>query len=189
MIRDHRAICSSLGVLLAVVVACGGQDPAPTPAQRERALAKSPLPKAPPPAVVSPYEADGRTLLAAEHAVLGVPVPRVSRVLSKQAKIARVLVERVPYEAVERFYQKYLQTGRVERSQRGVHFGAATPKPPGNAEARVELYLQTSARGTVVAIYDESPTHTSAPRGEAAVRQAAGFGRVDFTKRVKGVTE
>jgi len=187
VIRDLGA--STLACLGLLALCACGHDPAPTPAQRERVLSKSPLPKAPPPAVISPYEADGRTLAVAEHPILGVPVPKTSRVLSKRDKMARVLVERVPYDAVERFYQRYLHTGQAERSKLGVHFGQATPKPPGNPQARVEVHLQTTARGTVVAIFDESPTHRPAPHGEAAVREAAGLRPVDFSKRIKGVTE
>ena len=187
MIRHVPApLLSCLGVL--VLAGCG-HDPTPTPERREHVLAKSPLPQAPPAALVSPYEADGRTLIAAERPVLGVAVPRVSRVLSVRGKMARVLVERAPYEAVERFYQKYLHTGQAEPSKLGVHFGQANPKPPGNPQSRVEVHLQNTARGTIVAIFDESPTHRPAPHGEAAVREAAGLRPVDYTKRIKGVTE
>jgi len=174
---------------LAVVTACGPDRPAGGQ-RRERVLQKSPLPATPAPSAVSPYEADGRTLAAAAEPVLGVAVPRSGRILSKRPDIARVVVERVPFAAVERFYQKHLHTGRVERAKLGLRFADATPQPPGNPRARVEVYLRATARGTIVAIYDESPTNTKAPSGDEAVRQARGdIGPVDFTKRIPGVTE
>jgi hypothetical protein len=153
-------------------------------------LEKSPLPAAPAPSPASPYEADGRTLAAAPEHLLGVPLPRAARVLGKQPNIARAVVERVPFGAVERFYQKYLQTGRVERSRLGLRFGDATPKAPGNPRARVEVYLRATARGTIISIYDESPSNAKAPQGDEAVRQARGDrGPIDYTKRIPGVTE
>lgn len=188
MIRKTLPCLAACSVLLALA-ACGHDRSAPAE-RRERALAKSPLPPAPPAPTLSPYDADGTTLSVAERPVLGVAVPRASRTISERPDIARVVIDRVPIAAVERFYQKYLQTGRVERLRAGVRFGDATPKAPGNPRARVEVYVQRSARGTLIAIYDESPTHVKAPQGDEAVRQARGLpGPVDFTKRIRGVTE
>jgi hypothetical protein len=175
---------------LVALLACGQDRPSASRERRERVLEKSPLPTAPQPAAGSPYEADGRTLALAPEPLLGVAVPRTARVLSKRPNIGRALVERVPFGAVERFYQKYLQTGRVERSRLGLRFADATPKAPGNPRARVEVHLQATARGTSIAIYDESPSNTKAPQGDEAVRQARGDqGPIDFTKRIPGITE
>lgn len=176
-------------LLALALVACGHDRAEVTSERRERVLEKSPLPPAPTPAALSPYEADGRTLAAGTEPLLGVALPRTARVLGKRPDMARAVIERVPYGAVERFYQKYLQTGRVERGRSGLRFGDATPKAPGDPHARVEVYLQSTARGTIIAIADESPRNVKAPSGDEAVRQARGDLHVDFTKRIPGVTE
>lgn len=189
MIPPSRRVVLVL-LSLAALHACG-QDRAPASRERrERALAKSPLPEAPAPAPLSPYEADGSTLAFGAEPLLGVAIPRAARVLGKQPKIARAVVERVPFAAVERFYQKHLQTGRVERARAGMRFADATPRAPGNPRARVEVYLRATARGTVISIHDETPPNVPTPHGDEAVRQARGDpGPIDYTKRIPGVTE
>lgn len=138
-------------------------------------LEKSPLPAAPPSAPASPYESPGE-LAPAKRPVLGVAVPRIARIVSETDDRAVVSVRGVPYEAVERFFRKRLQTGRIEQAKRGAHIRDARPLAPGNPLRRVNVTLR-SARGgteTTVSIFDETPTKRPAPPNEAAVRKALG---------------
>jgi len=151
-------------------------------------LEKSPLPEAPPVVPVSPYDSPGN-LAAADRPLLGVALPRIAKVLSNGEHQARAIVQSVPFAAVERFYQRVLVASTVEQLRQGVRFADATPRAPGNPRARAEVYLQRTARGTVIAIFDETPSGRPPPHGEEALRQASGLGRPDYTKRVKGVTE
>ena len=175
-------------VALLVMAACGS-DREPAAARPDQVLKKSPLPEAPPVAPLSPYESPGN-LAAADEPLLGAAVPRVAKVLSTGEHQARAVVENVPFEAVERFYERTLVPGSVERLRHGVRFADATPRDPGNRRARVEVFVQRTARGTVVQIFDETPSGRPPPQGEEALRQAQGIGgRPDWTKRVEGVTE
>ncbi|MBI2898053.1 MAG: hypothetical protein HYY06_31155 [Deltaproteobacteria bacterium] len=174
---------------LLAAAACGPDRPARNEARRREALEKSPLSPTPPSRPPSPYESPGE-LAPAPRPVLGVAVPKVARVLSEDDEVATVSVRGIPYEAVERFFRKRLQTGRIERAKRGTHILGARPLPPGNPRRRVDVVLRSGRAGTetVISIFDKTPTKRPAPQGDQAVREALGP-PIRFDERMPGINE